>query len=72
MELGNERDAAFRNSHDQHEGFQGTPAQPITPVGTPFTQGITAEALDKAMPYLTGEAEEAARRQLDAYRGGRK
>jgi hypothetical protein len=54
---------ARADSHDQHAAVQ-TPAQPIT-----LTPGADAgcEALRTTLPYLTGEAEEAARRQLSRF-----
>jgi len=53
---------ARANSHDQHTPAH-TPAQPITPVGS---AGMALDAIRGALPYLTGEAELAARRQLAA------
>ena len=52
------------NAHDQHGNFQGTPAGGrLEP--TPGAR-MGCEAIRATLPELTGEAEEAARRQLDA------
>ncbi|MGA2118729.1 MAG: hypothetical protein ABSH56_28740 [Bryobacteraceae bacterium] len=57
----NSRAQARANSHDQHAPAS-TPAQPITPV----PGASTRETVENALPYLTGAAELAATRQLNA------
>jgi len=57
----NSRSQARANSHDQHAPAS-TPAQPITPV----PGASTRETVENALPYLTGAAELAATRQLNA------
>jgi hypothetical protein len=61
---------ARANSHDTgnppglYPGAGPTPAQPIQPC--PGAE-MGCDAAAKALPYLKGEAEEAARRQLRAF-----
>jgi hypothetical protein len=60
--MDSEREAAYKDSHDQHPPMPPTPKQPITTV-----PGAAAgvDICRTALPYLTGEAEEAAKRQID-------